>query len=53
MVVPTPFVASTMSAIRDKLRPDQARPLLRSPILTGRVSGSESNQHCVHHALPG
>ena len=25
MVVPTPFVASTMSAIRDKLRPEQAR----------------------------
>jgi len=31
MVVPTPFVASTMSAIRDKLRPDQARPLLCCP----------------------
>ena len=25
MVVPTPFVASTMSSIRDKLRPEQAR----------------------------
>ena len=24
MVVPTPFVASTMSSIRDKLRPEQA-----------------------------
>lgn len=25
MVVPTPFVASTMSSIRDQLRPEQAR----------------------------